>query len=210
MNEQIIVLIITLLTLFLFIINKLRYDFVSLLMVLALVLTNIIKPEDAFLGLSHPAIITVASILVVSSALIKTGVVDKLVILVNKGPKNVSYKVFILMIVTATLSAFMNNVGALALIVPITLKIARDNDISPSKLLMPVAFASLLGGMITGIGTPPNLIISEFRFQAKGDFFAFFDFAKTGLIISLIGIIFTSLIGWKLIPHRESTNIDER
>lgn len=209
MNQQIIVLIVVLLTLTMFLINKLRYDFVSLLMVISLVVFGIITPEDAFSGMGHPAIITVASILVISSALIKTGVVDKLVVLVNKGPKNVSYKVFILMFVTASLSAFMNNVGALALIVPIALKISRDNKISPSKLLMPVAFASLLGGMITKIGTPPNLIISDFRKQFSGEIFSFFDYAKTGLLIALVGIVFTSLIGWKLIPHRESDNVDD-
>lgn len=209
MNQQTIVLIVVLLTLTMFLINKLRYDFVSLLMVISLVVFGIITPEDAFSGMGHPAIITVASILVISSALIKTGVVDKLVVLVNKGPKNVSYKVFILMFVTASLSAFMNNVGALALIVPIALKISRDNKISPSKLLMPVAFASLLGGMITKIGTPPNLIISDFRKQFSGEIFSFFDYAKTGLLIALVGIVFTSLIGWKLIPHRESDNVDD-
>lgn len=210
MSQQIIVLVITITTLILFLINKLRYDFVSLLMVLALVLTSIIKPEDAFLGFSHPAIITVASILVISNALVKTGVVDKLVVLVNKGPKNTSYKVFILMFVTASLSAFMNNVGALALIFPIALKIASDNKISPSKLLMPVAFASLLGGTLTGIGTPSNLIISSYRDLAIGLEYNFFDFAKTGLMITLVGIIFTSLLGWKLIPHREPSSHDDR
>lgn len=209
MNSQIIVFVVILATLFLFIYGKLRYDFVALLGLIVLTITGVISPETSFLGFSHPAIITVASILVISSTLIKTGVVDKIVRLINRGPDKVHIKIISLMIITALLSAFMNNVGALALIMPIALTIAKQNKISPSQLLMPVAFASLLGGMMTGIGTPPNLIISTYRIQEGYKAFPFFSFAPVGLSLTILGILFTTLIGWRLIPKRDSQNIQD-
>lgn len=208
MNSQIIVFIVIGITLILFIDGRLRYDFVALLGLITLTITGVISPETSFLGFSHPAIITVASVLVISSALIKTGVIDKFVVLINKSTNKVPLRIMSLMILTSTLSAFMNNVGALALIMPIAITIAKDNNIDPSQLLMPVAFASLLGGMITGIGTPPNLIISTYRIQEGYEAFSFFSFAPVGITLAVSGIIFTVLIGWKLIPMRSSKNIE--
>lgn len=206
MNAQIIVFIVIAVTLISFIYGKLRYDFIALLGLIVLTITGVVSPEDSFVGFSHPAVITVASVLVISSALIKTGVVDRLVLLINKGSDKIYVKIMSLMVITAVLSGFMNNVGALALIMPIGLTIAKDNKISPSKLLMPVAFASLLGGMTTGIGTPPNLIISTYRIQAGHEAFSFFSFAPVGVSLSILGILFTVFIGWKLIPQRDSSN----
>ncbi len=146
MYQQIIVFIVIGVTLILFIDGRIRYEFVSLLGLLILAITGVISMENAFSGFSHPAIITVASVLVISSALIKSGVLDYLVIFINKGPEHISFKIMSLMLVTAILSAFMNNVGALALVLPIALRVSKDSKNSPSKFLMPVAFASLLGG----------------------------------------------------------------
>ncbi len=204
MYQQIIVFAVIIITLLLFIDGRVRYEFVSLLGLIILSITGVISPENAFSGFSHPAIITVASVLVISSALIKSGVVDRLVILLNKGPEGISFKIMSLMVVTAILSAFMNNVGALALIMPIAIRVAKDGKISPSKLLMPVAFASLLGGMMTAIGTPPNLILSNYRTQIGSHPFAFFDFLPVGITITGIGIILTAIFGWRLIPTRKS------
>lgn len=209
MNAQIIVFIVIGITLFLFIQGKLRYDFVALLALVVLTITGVVTPETSFLGFSHPAIITVASVLVISSALIKTGAVDRLVTLINKGSDKVHIKIMSLMGITAILSAFMNNVGALALILPIGITIAKDNKIPPSQLLMPIAFASLLGGMMTGIGTPPNLIISTYRIQEGYEAFSFFSFAPVGATLAILGITFTVFIGWKLIPRRDSQNIED-
>lgn len=210
MSAQILVILITIVTLFLFIQGKLRYDFVSLLTLIALVLTGLVPAEDAFVGFAHPAVITVAAVLIISEALTKTGAINRLVALINRGSDKVQLKILTLMAITAGLSAFMNNVGALALIMPIALTIAKDNKISPSKLLMPVSFASLLGGMLTSIGTPPNLIISTYRVQAGKEAFSFFSFLPVGLTLALTGIAFTVLVGWKLIPLRESDNLSER
>lgn len=204
MTQQIIVFMVIGATLFLFIDGRIRYDFVAILGLIILTITGIIPPTDTFTGFGHPAVITVASVLVISSALIKTGVIDNLVVFLNKGDHGISFKIMSLMIVTAFLSAFMNNVGALALILPIALSVAKGSKLSPSKFLMPVAFASLLGGMVTSIGTPPNLIVSSYRAQGGMDGFAFFDFAPVGLTLVIVGILFITIFGWRLIPQRKS------
>ncbi|MDP3387210.1 MAG: SLC13 family permease [Eubacteriales bacterium] len=204
MQQQLIVFGVILGSLFLFVNGSIRYDFVALIALLILALTGIVPAGNAFLGFGHPAVITVAAILVVSSALLKTGALDQLVRFLNKGGRSVSVKIAALMIMTAVLSSFMNNVGALALIMPIAIKVGKHHKISASYLLMPVAFASLLGGLVTEIGTPPNLIISTYRGNAGLESFSFFDFAPVGIGVTGVGIIFISFIGWHLIPKRKS------
>lgn len=204
MGPQIVVFSVILITLILFIEGSIRYEFVSLAGLIILTITGIISPEEAFLGFGHSAVITVASVLVISAALVKSGIIERLVVILNKGSKSPKYMIVSLMLVTALLSAFMNNIGALALIMPITIRVAKDSDTSPSKFLMPVAFASLLGGMLTQIGTPPNLIVSSYRVQAGKESFAFFDFAPVGLVMVAVGILFTTIFGNKLIPKRKS------
>ncbi|PKM70499.1 MAG: SLC13 family permease, partial [Firmicutes bacterium HGW-Firmicutes-18] len=204
MQQQLIVFGVILGSLFLFVNGSIRYDFVALIALLVLALTGIVPASSAFLGFGHPAVITVAAILVVSSALLKTGALDQLVKFLNKGGRSISVKIAALMIMTAVLSSFMNNVGALALIMPIAIKVGKHHKISASYLLMPVAFASLLGGLVTEIGTPPNLIISTYRGNAGLESFSFFDFAPVGIGLTVVGIIFISFIGWHLIPKRKS------
>ena len=207
MYQQLIVFSVILVSLFLFVNGKIRYDFVALIALLVLALAGIVPASSAFLGFGHPAVITVAAILVVSSALLKTGALDQLVRFLNRGGKSISVKIAALMIMTAALSSFMNNVGALALIMPIAIKVGKHHKISASYLLMPVAFSSLLGGLITEIGTPPNLIISTYRVNAGLESFSFFDFAPVGVGLTFIGIIFISFIGWHLIPKRKSDDV---
>lgn len=189
-------------------VGTIRYEFVSLSALLILAITRVISFDEVFTGFSHPAVITVASVLVISASLIKSGVVERVVVLLNNKVQSVHFKIFALMIVTGLLSAFMNNVGALALVLPITLRMAKDSDIAPSRLLMPVAFSSLLGGMITLIGTPPNLIVSNYRVLEGGAPFDFFDFAPVGLAVLVSGIAFVVLLGGYFIPKRK-TNADE-
>ncbi len=206
--NQIIVFIVIFAMLVFFIDGRTRYEFVSLFALLVLTVLGIIDFESAFSGFSHPAVITVASVLVISASLIKSGIVERLVVLLNNKTQNLSFKILALMIVTGILSAFMNNVGALALILPIAMRMAKDDDIHPSQLLMPVAFSSLMGGMITIIGTPPNLIVSNYRLQVSGIPFSFFEFAPIGLTILILGILFTVFLGVFLIPKRK-TNMDD-
>lgn len=204
MIQQIIVLSVILLALFLFIQAKIRYDIVAMIALLIVTLTGIVSPNDAFNGFSHPAVITVAAILVVSKGLMNVGAMDSITLYVNKLKGGIGIKLLSLMGITAFLSSFMNNVGALALIMPIAIKIGKENEISPSYLLMPVAYASLFGGLITEIGTPPNLIISMYRNQVVESPFNFFDFAPVGIGVTIVGILFVALIGWRLIPNRKS------
>lgn len=206
--NQIIVFTVILAMLVFFIDGRTRYEFVSLSALLILTILGIIDLESAFSGFSHPAVITVASVLVISASLVKSGVVERVVVLLNNRTQNLYFKILALMVVTGVLSAFMNNIGALALILPIALRMAKDGDIPPSQLLMPVAFSSLMGGMITIIGTPPNLIVSNYRLQVSGIPFSFFEFAPIGLAIMILGILFTVILGIRLIPKRE-TNMDD-
>lgn len=204
--QQVIVFGVILFTLIMFIDGRIRYEFVSMLGLLVLTVTRILNPEESLSGFSHPAVITVTSVLIISSAIIKSGMIERLVVVLNRKTNNPSVLVMGLMFVTAFLSAFMNNVGALALILPVALRVAKDNKLSPSSFLMPVAFASLLGGMITLIGTPPNLIVSNFRQEAFGKPFAFFEFAPIGIVMVFVGVFLTIFLGSKLMPIRKSQN----
>ena len=206
--EQIIVFGVIVFTLIMFIIGKVRYEFTSMLGLLILTFTGVLNAEEALSGFSHPAVITVTSVLVISSSIIKSGVIEKLVVVLNGRTESAKVKVAGLMLVTAFLSAFMNNVGALALILPVAMRIAKDSKLSPSGFLMPVAFASLLGGMVTLIGTPPNLIVSNFRNTTLGEPFGFFNFAPVGLVMVFIGVGLTLILGSKLIPDRKSGDED--
>lgn len=206
MIQQVIVFGVILFTLIMFIDGRIRYEFVSMLGLLILTVTGILNAQEALSGFSHPAVITVTSVLVISSAIIKSGMIEHLVVLLNRKTDSASIKIMGLMLVTAFLSAFMNNVGALALILPVALRIAKDSKLSPSGFLMPVAFASLLGGMVTLIGTPPNLIVSNFKQEALGRPFEFFEFAPIGIVMVLIGVALTIFLGSKLIPIRKSQN----
>ena len=193
--------------------DKWRYDVVALIGLFSLVIadvilekvlkydqSNLIDPENALDGFGHAAVITVAAVLVISKALRNSGVVDLITRRLAPFSKNQMLHIASLCVVAAVLSAFMNNVGALALLLPIAIKTANEQGRSPSLILMPLAFASILGGMITMIGTPPNIIISTFREQEMGEPFGMFAFAPVGGWVALLGVGFVAVIGWRLIP----------
>ena len=194
--------------------GKWRYDIVAVIGLLSLVVADVIvdkvlgregsvliDPESALAGFGHPAVITVAAVLVISRALRNSGVVDLITRQLAPFAKNQTLHIASLCVVAAVLSAFMNNVGALALLLPVALKTANEQGRSPSLILMPLAFASILGGMITMIGTPPNIIISTFRAQeVGGEAFGMFAFAPVGGLVALLGVVFVTVIGWRLIP----------
>lgn len=209
MFNQIIVFMVIVLILVLFIDGRIRYDFVSLGGLVVLSLTGVISPEDSFSGFSHPAIITVAGVLVISSGLVKTGVIDQIVAALNRRSKSSAVVMTKLMMVTALLSGFMNNIGALALVLPVGIKVAREHRFSPSRILMPLAFSALLGGMTTEIGTPPNLIISSYRQNYGLEAFGFFDFTPVGLTVTILGIGLMVLLGGRLIPKRKTIGVEK-
>lgn len=189
----------------LFVGGWLRYDVVALLALLVVTLTGVITQEDAFSGFGHPAVVTVAAVLVVSRGLFNGGMGDLIARRLAWTGNSPVRQVTVLTGAVALSSAFMNNVGALTLLMPVAIKIARKSGVPASTLLMPLAFGSLLGGMTTLIGTPPNIVIATFRAQTTGAPFRMFDFTPVGLSVALAGIAYLGLLGWRLIPRREST-----
>lgn len=188
----------------LFIWGKWRYDLVALFALLVVTIYGLIPPEIAFSGFGHPAVITVAAVLIVSQALFNSGMVDYLVRLLGKAGENQRVQLALLVLAVTVCSGFMNNIGALALFMPVAIKMARKGGYSPGLLLMPLAFGSLLGGLITQVGTPPNIIISIFRSEtAAAAPFRMFDFLPVGAGVALAGVLFIILIGWRLIPARK-------
>jgi len=206
--DQIIVFITLGVTLVLFIWGKWRYDIVSVLALLFLVLWGAIPSEEAFSGFAHPAVITVAAVLLISRSLQASGLVDVMARLMSKAGKNLYVQITVLCLVTAVASAFMNNIGALAILMPVAIHVAKENGHPPSYILMPIAFSSLLGGMVTLIGTPPNIIIATFRADYSKQAFGMFDFAPVGLTLTIAGIIFITLLGWRLLPKRTGQGSD--
>jgi len=239
-TDQIAILLIIAMTFALFIWGRMRYDIVSVIALGALFIVDellgkeqsnlITDGANLFVGFAHPAVITVALVLVISRALRNSGVVDLISRQIAPFSKHKISHIASLSGVVMILSAIMNNVGALALMLPVALKSSVKRKRSPSVLLMPLAFASILGGMITMIGTPPNIIIATFResqlsnlktralqdinsvaakylrsqdieiSQFNPEPFAMLDFSPVGGVIALMGVLFIALIGWRLIP----------
>lgn len=193
----------------LFVWDHWRYDVVAGMALITSVYTGIVPVEHAFEGFSHPAVITVACVLVISQALQSCGVVELFLRYLAYARGSLWTQIAANCGVTAFLSGFMNNIGALALMLPITLRDAQKAKRSASKLLMPLSFASLLGGLITLVGTPPNIIIATFRAENVGEPFGMFDFTPVGLVVALCGLVYLVTVGWRLLPGRVSATGEE-
>ena len=209
MNEQLILSITLVSLLALFIWGKIRYDALAVGALFVLVVLNIIPANDAFVGFAHPAVITVALVLIISQGLANSGLTG----LVGKIVGNRTFTEFqfliCLLFIAAILSSFINNIGALAILLPITLNICQKMEWHSSKFLMPLAFACILGGMNTAIGTPPNIIISEYKATISSSGFSFFDFSYVGLVITVVCILFIAFVGNKLIFLRKEIPSNE-
>ena len=183
--------------------GRYRYDIVAFSALIAGVLLGVVPTKDAFSGFGHPATIVVALVLVVSAGLVRSGAVFLITRTLVNSARALGGHIALMGAVGAVLSAFMNNVAALALLMPVDVQTARKARRSPGLSLMPLSFATILGGMATLIGTPPNIIIASIREDAMGSPFAMFDFAPVGGLTALAGLVFVALIGWRLIPRRE-------
>jgi di/tricarboxylate transporter len=203
--EQTILFLIIATTMVLFIWGRLRYDMVAVLALLSAVYLGVVPADNAFRGFGHPAVITVAAVFIVSRALQISGLVDLLVDFLAPTNRNMTLQVGAIGGLAMAFSAFMNNIGALALMLPVALRQALDSRQPPSKVLMPLSFATLLGGLVTLIGTPPNIIIAAFRMDVSGEPFAMFDFTPVGLPVAIAGLAFISLVGWRLLPVTRAT-----
>jgi len=203
-TDQLIVFATLALVLILFIWGRWRYDLVALFALLVVSVAGLVPAAEAFSGFGHPAVITVAAVLVVSRALFNSGMVDYIVRFMSFAGENPITQLTVLVFTVTICSGFMNNIGALALFMPVAIRMARKSDISPSLFLMPLAFGSLLGGLVTQVGTPPNIIISIFREETAASApFRMFDFAPVGAGIALVGVLFIVLVGWRLLPKRK-------
>lgn len=186
-----------------------RYDAVAFAALMAAVILGVVPKEKAFYGFAHSATIIIALVLVVSHGLAASGVIYRLARAVGQIGKTFTSHLGIMGGLGAALSAVMNNVGALALLMPVDIEAAKKAKRSPSLSLMPLSFATILGGLVTLIGTPPNIIISAYREEALGAPYQMFDFAPVGLVCAIVGVLFVTLIGWRLIPQSAQNSGDD-
>jgi len=177
-----------------------RYDIVAFSALLIAIVTGVIPASDAFEGFGHSATIVVALVLVVGHGLSRSGVVELLASKIIRAGMALSTHIGVMGVLAAALSSLMNNVAALALLMPLDIEAAAKAKRSPALTLMPISFASILGGLVTLIGTPPNIVIATFREENLGEPFQMFDFAPVGAACAVVGIIFVTLVGWRLIP----------
>ncbi len=205
MLTQEIVLVLSILTaaVILFVTEKLRADLVALLVLLALALTGLLTAEESLSGFSHAAVITVIAMFVVGEGLFQTGVAQRIGRYVTQvaGRSEVRLTVMI-MLAVAGVSAVMDNVGATAVLLPVVVGLARQSAIRPSKLLIPLSFGALQGGLLTLIGRPSNIIVSDALQRFTGEPFGFFDFTPVGLVLLSVGVLYMLLIGRRLLPER--------
>jgi di/tricarboxylate transporter len=183
--------------------GKFRYDLVAFTALMLGVVLGVVPTKDAFAGFGHPATLVVALVLVVSAGLVRSGAVFLITRTLVDSTRSLGAHIAIMGGVGGVLSAFMNNVAALALLMPVDMQTARKAGRAPGLTLMPLSFATILGGMVTLIGTPPNIIIASIRQESLGEPFGMFDFAPVGGVAAIAGLAFVALIGWRLIPQPE-------
>jgi di/tricarboxylate transporter len=183
--------------------GRYRYDIVAFAALMLGVVLGVVPSQEAFSGFGHPATLVVALVLVVSAGLVRSGAVYLITRTMVDASRGLAAHIALMGAVGGVLSAFMNNVAALALLMPVDIQTARKAGRAPGLTLMPLSFATILGGMATLIGTPPNIIIASIREDALGAPFAMFDFAPVGAAAALAGLAFVALVGWRLIPASE-------
>lgn len=177
-----------------------RYDLVAFIALIVAMVLGVVPKEQAFSGFGHPATIIIALVLIVSKGLSNSGVIELVARQVSRFSNSLQTHITSMAGIAAGLSAIMNNVAALALLMPVDIQAAIKAKRSPALSLMPLSFATMLGGLITLIGTPPNIIIAGYREQALGESFSMFDFAPVGLACAVIGVLFVATVGWRLLP----------
>jgi di/tricarboxylate transporter len=187
-----------------------RHDLVAFSGLMAAVLLGIVPAEEAFSGFGNPTTLIVALVLIATAGLVRSGAVARLTRLIAGEQRGTSGHVLVFGIVGGILSGFMNNIAALAMLMPVDLQAARKAGRLAGLTLMPLAFATILGGMLTLIGTPPNLIVSGFRADVLGEPYRMFDFLPVGGAVAAAGIAFIGLIGWRLIPQRDDQSAGGR
>jgi di/tricarboxylate transporter len=208
--EIALVLAILLIGLVLFATGWVRMDLVSLMILVSLAVSGLVPIEEAFSGFSNPAVITVVAMFVIGAGISNTGatarVGERLLRVAGAGEGRLAAGI---MVISGVLSSFINNIGAVAVLLPVVMTLARKTRISPSKLLIPLAYGSLLGGMCTLIGTPPNILMNALLQQYAGERFRMFDFLPVGGLFLLLGVAYVGTVGHRLLPRRKAGNLTE-
>ncbi len=203
--DQIAIFAILAAALGLFVWDRIRYDLVAMLALMAAVACGVVSPAAAFHGFSDDIVIIIASALVISAAVAKSGLAEAALRPVAGWMKSSEMQVGVLASIVAVLSAFMKNIGALAIMMPIAFQLSRRNETPVSRVLMPLSFAALLGGMMTLIGTSPNIIVSKMRQEILGEPYGMFDFFPVAAVLTVIGVVFL-IFGWRLLPRRDEAD----
>lgn len=183
--------------------GKFRYDMVAFGALVLGAIIGVVPKDDVFSGFGHPATLIVALVLIVSAGLVRSGAVFLITRTLVDSTRSLGAHIAVMGAIGGVLSAFMNNVAALALLMPVDIQTARKAGRAPGLSLMPLSFATILGGMATLIGTPPNIIIASIRGESLGEPFRMFDFAPVGALTALVGLVFVSFVGWRFIPKAE-------
>ena len=189
--------------------GRFRYDLVAFSGLLIAYLIGTVPADSVFSGFGHPAVAIIALVLIVSRGLSRSGAIELLARHLLDASRGLQGHIGMMAGIAAALSSVMNNVAALALLMPLDMQAARRAKRSPAETLMPLSFASILGGMVTLIGTPPNIVIATFRENALGEPFAMFDFAPVGIACAAVGVAYVALIGWRLLPASRTSGESE-
>ena len=202
-SDQTLIFIIFAVLFVLLVWGRIRYDLVAFGALILAAALGLVPSDQVFSGFGHSAVAIIALVLIVSRGLIGSGAIEKLAARLLDADRPLPFHIAIMAVVGAGLSAVINNVAALAILMPLDVETAAKAKRAVSQTLMPLSFATILGGMITLIGTPPNIVISEYRQDTLGQPFGMFDFAPVGLTVAIAGIAFVSFIGWRFLPKRE-------
>ena len=204
--NQIIIVTLLVVTMIMFLWGKWRHDMIAMGALLAGVFCGVVPSSEAFASFGHPAVITVASVLILGYGLKISGAMDVLAKHLLPSTSGPTLSILALVSLSALLSGFINNVGALALLMPIAMQMATKYDLPAGKVLMPLAFGSILGGMTTLIGTPTNLVVAGFRESSGMGSFSMFDFSPVGVSVAFVGVVFVGVLGWRLVPTRKQSD----
>lgn len=201
--EMGIVLAILVIAIGLFVSEKVRVDVVALGVVVALMVTGVLTTAEALAGFSNGAVVTIAALFVIGGAVMQTGLADligrNILTLAGKNERTLP---LVLMVAAALMSSFMSDTGTVAVLLPVVIILARNAQIAPSKLLLPMAFGALLGGAMTLIGTPPNIIVSDVLRENGYAPFSFFSYTPLGIVLLILGVVVMGIFGRKLLPNR--------
>lgn len=209
MAEQSIVFVVIAVAFGFFVWGKVRYDAVGLVAVVVLAFAGILPAPQIFAGFANDAVLSVVAVMVAGRALRAAGTTEPFAMLLLRA-RSYTGQLLALTGTVGFFSTFMNNTGALAVFLPVAVHMARKLHRLASPMLMPLAFASLLGGMVTLLGTPPNILVSTFRQQHGGEAFGVFDFTPVGAVVAAVGILFLATVGWRLVPARRGSVSVER